>query len=400
MASRPKVSRNADGNVYLDRLPALPSTAHVMLKSILCIGKDYSCRFRPLGRKILIFQASRVSISTNTAINKSLRRSQDEYRRTNERQPFRRPANDERNLLKRPYMAERTRRPNHQQGQDVQDIEQHTRINERYKALREARTTRRVPKGIKLVAQESVAKGLTTDETLREQYDYTRKAGGNRAARREAQFGRKTEPPSETAYVTASNHQAANRQTLRRNTELDRPGRELPGSPSLQDELDEGNRELSLPEDLRDEHPPRPSGRPFTMRRQAPDDIGFTGSSGSRGYGRDFSQKNNQMARYRESDAPLGMPYTTPASEFLYGTSVVISALLSSPRKFYKLYIFDGDNREVRNQDTKVRNLALERNVIVQRVKGDWLQIMDKMSAGRPHNVRIPSPFHNVSSGP
>lgn len=399
MASRVKFSPNADGNVsYVCPGSTLCTsvychqhTTNVMLKSIICIGNDISCRSCPRGRQNLRFQAFLASISTNTAINKSLRRSQYKDIRTG-RQPSRRPTDDERNVYDRPYTGQRTRRPNHQQGQDVQDIEQQTDINERYRALKETRTTRRIPRGLKTLAQESVAKGLSMGETLREaRYDYTRKAGGNRATRRAAQFSPNIERSSEAADYTASNAPAGHRQSSRGNKTVNPPGREPFGSSTLQDEIDEGDGELSLPEDLRDEHPPRSSVRSFTTGRQAPDAMGIPGSIGSRSYGRDFPQSNDQITRYRESDAPMSIPYTTPASEFLYGTSVVIAALLSSRRKFYKLYIYDGDNREIRNQDTQVRRLALDRNVDVQRVKGDWLRTMDKMSAGRPHNVRIQS---------
>lgn len=89
----------------------------------------------------------------------------------------------------------------------------------------------------------------------------------------------------------------------------------------------------------------------------------------------------------RKTNAPLAIPYTTPASEFLYGHSVVTMALKSSRRTFYKLYLYDGDAAEVRGQDKQVRKLALAANVEVTRVGNDWLKLMDKMSGGRPHNV-------------
>lgn len=89
---------------------------------------------------------------------------------------------------------------------------------------------------------------------------------------------------------------------------------------------------------------------------------------------------------------PLSIPYTTPASEFLYGTSVVEAALSSrrSPRrKLYKLYIYSGENRENTNQDAKIERLAHKNGVQVMRVSNDWIRLMDKMSAGRPHNGYI-----------
>lgn len=91
----------------------------------------------------------------------------------------------------------------------------------------------------------------------------------------------------------------------------------------------------------------------------------------------------------RKSHAPLAIPYTTPASEFLYGHSVVTAALKGSRRKFYKIYLYQGDSAEVRGQDSQVRKLALAANVEVTRVGSDWLRLMDKMSGGRPHNGYI-----------
>ncbi|KAL8848737.1 MAG: hypothetical protein Q9221_006281 [Calogaya cf. arnoldii] len=91
----------------------------------------------------------------------------------------------------------------------------------------------------------------------------------------------------------------------------------------------------------------------------------------------------------RKIHAPLAIPYTTPASEFLYGHSVVTMALKSSRRTFYKLYLYDGDEAEVRGQDKQVRKLALAANVEITRVGNDWIKLMDKMSGGRPHNGYI-----------
>ena len=91
---------------------------------------------------------------------------------------------------------------------------------------------------------------------------------------------------------------------------------------------------------------------------------------------------------------PVSIPYTTPASEFLYGTSVVEAALSSRRvprRKHYKLYIYNGSNREGSNveRDAGIERLARKNGVDVVRVSGDWLRVMDKMSGGRPHNGYI-----------
>jgi len=91
---------------------------------------------------------------------------------------------------------------------------------------------------------------------------------------------------------------------------------------------------------------------------------------------------------------PLSIPYTTPASEFLYGTSVVEAAMHSKRhprRKLYKLYIFTGENRDSENatRDANIARLARRNGVEVVHVGNDWLRLMDKMSAGRPHNGYI-----------
>ncbi|KAI4211478.1 MAG: hypothetical protein LQ351_005780 [Letrouitia transgressa] len=90
---------------------------------------------------------------------------------------------------------------------------------------------------------------------------------------------------------------------------------------------------------------------------------------------------------HRGPPAPISIPYTTPASEFLYGHSVVTAALKASRRKLYKLYLYNEQNAEVRGQDQQVRKLGLAAGVVVNRVGHQWLKLMDKMSKGRPHNL-------------
>ncbi|KAL4909040.1 Alpha/beta knot methyltransferase [Aspergillus multicolor] len=85
--------------------------------------------------------------------------------------------------------------------------------------------------------------------------------------------------------------------------------------------------------------------------------------------------------------APKEIPYTTPASEFLYGTTAVEAALRCKKRKVYKLYIYQGANEEELRADKLVlRKLALSMNVVVKLVFAEWERVLDKMSSGRPHN--------------
>ncbi|KAJ8060079.1 hypothetical protein OCU04_011689 [Sclerotinia nivalis] len=90
---------------------------------------------------------------------------------------------------------------------------------------------------------------------------------------------------------------------------------------------------------------------------------------------------------------PIAIPYTTPASEFLYGTSVVEAALNTrrrKTRKLYKLYIHKGEDRHNGDRDGVLARLAQRKGVEVAIVKGhDWLRTLDKMSQGRPHNGYI-----------
>lgn len=99
-------------------------------------------------------------------------------------------------------------------------------------------------------------------------------------------------------------------------------------------------------------------------------------------------------------DHPVSIPYTTAASQFLYGKSVVEAALRGARRKFYKLYIYRGRQeettksqryagiyQETRNaQDTSIEFLATQHNVQVVNLREDGLRLMDKMAGGRPHN--------------
>ncbi len=92
----------------------------------------------------------------------------------------------------------------------------------------------------------------------------------------------------------------------------------------------------------------------------------------------------------RHSKAPLSVPYTTAASQFIYGLSAVIAALRANRRKLYNLYLH---HQALTNPESSVdigyaRKLALSLGVKVKEVTNEWLPLMDKMSSGRAHNVR------------
>jgi 21S rRNA (GM2251-2'-O)-methyltransferase len=88
----------------------------------------------------------------------------------------------------------------------------------------------------------------------------------------------------------------------------------------------------------------------------------------------------------RDFIAPRSIPYTTAASEFLYGYSVVLAAVKANRRKLYNLYCHP---RVERHEGYLVlERLAKQSRVNIQHVDDSWLPLMDKMSSGRPHNVR------------
>lgn len=83
---------------------------------------------------------------------------------------------------------------------------------------------------------------------------------------------------------------------------------------------------------------------------------------------------------------PDSIPYTSPASEFIYGTGAVEAALRCSRRQLYKLYLYQGAGEELTPAKVALRKLALSKNVGIKLAFAGWDRLLDKMSAGRPHN--------------
>lgn len=83
---------------------------------------------------------------------------------------------------------------------------------------------------------------------------------------------------------------------------------------------------------------------------------------------------------------PDSVPYTTPASEFIYGSSPVLSALRCSRRQLYKLYIYQPPSKdELSPNQIILRKLAHSKNIEVKVVFAGWDRLLDKMSSGWPH---------------
>ena len=83
---------------------------------------------------------------------------------------------------------------------------------------------------------------------------------------------------------------------------------------------------------------------------------------------------------------PMKITYTTAASQFLYGRSVVKAALEQGRRQLYRLYVYGGENRRDSKDNDFMIHLARARNVPVTVVPNEDQRLMDKMSMGRPHN--------------
>ncbi|KID87275.1 tRNA/rRNA methyltransferase, SpoU [Metarhizium guizhouense ARSEF 977] len=88
----------------------------------------------------------------------------------------------------------------------------------------------------------------------------------------------------------------------------------------------------------------------------------------------------------RRGMLPMTITYTTAASQFLYGRSVVKAALQQGRRQLYKLYVYGGENRRGVDDNDAIINLAKARGVPVTIVPNEDQRLMDKMSMGRPHN--------------
>ncbi|KAM0461209.1 hypothetical protein ACHAPV_004525 [Trichoderma viride] len=90
-------------------------------------------------------------------------------------------------------------------------------------------------------------------------------------------------------------------------------------------------------------------------------------------------ERRNQMMS-------MNIKYTTAASQFLYGKSVVKAALEQGRRKIYKLFIYGGENRKDSKDNAIITRLAERRGVPVTIIPNEDQRLMDKMSMGRPHN--------------
>ncbi|KAK6003889.1 hypothetical protein QM012_008739 [Aureobasidium pullulans] len=100
---------------------------------------------------------------------------------------------------------------------------------------------------------------------------------------------------------------------------------------------------------------------------------------------RDRDSRSSPQSSRDDRDAYVSIPYTTAASEFLYGYNVVIAALTARRRQLYNVYIH---SRAFSNSGG-VKTLCRKAGVRFTEVEDSFLSKMDKMAQGRPHNGLI-----------
>jgi RNA 2'-O ribose methyltransferase substrate binding len=102
------------------------------------------------------------------------------------------------------------------------------------------------------------------------------------------------------------------------------------------------------------------------------------------------TKPRSPMIEKRERKVPVSIPYTTPASEFLYGRSAVEAVLKAGRRKLYKLYFNNSDKAGASRliAEEPLIRLAHAKGVPVNSLRReDAGRLLDAMSGGRPHNV-------------
>ncbi|KAH6611652.1 hypothetical protein C7974DRAFT_393110 [Boeremia exigua] len=140
----------------------------------------------------------------------------------------------------------------------------------------------------------------------------------------------------------------------------------------------------------RDDRPQRRSERTFdrddrrSSRNDRDDRPSPRNDRDSRTSQSDRSERSSIPSRASPYDrSPDSLPYSTAASEFIYGYSSVLAAIRANRRQFYKLYVNSrGLNRDILLARAKASNLRQ----ITREVGDDYDRAFDKASSGRPHN--------------
>ena len=334
----------------------------------------------------------RATISTNSAIHRELRKSGSAGGRIS-RVPRRDGQRTERPWSRESRETKRVPRPNHAQKQDVEDMRESARIKE---STRSPRQQSYIEGGRKPSARfdrfpseagdrwrgENFAKGSTraTDRYAKDKspsFAAPTSDRLNRAARRAAIFGPGDTPPQRDREIKFDRSSSRRRTPFHERNPNSAPWHDFHAR------KEGSERPLTNATVYDDEYDERPQRLPrFNGRSNSSGDDGRETEGKERRYFARSSKDDNET-----SDVPVSIPYTTPASEFLYGTSVVSAALKFSSRRFYKFYSYFAPDRVNVSQDAAMCKLASSRGVEVKQVQGEWMRVMDKMSTGRPHNV-------------
>lgn len=151
------------------------------------------------------------------------------------------------------------------------------------------------------------------------------------------------------------------------------------------------------------ENTTRDPGERRTSRREEDDsDITEFGEEGEEGEEVSTKDGAKEVRRIKTWEPPVVLPYTTAASQFLYGTSTVEAAIEANRRRMYKLYIYTGSNRRNTEKDDRIADMAQRRGIRVEYMDETGLALMNKMSGSRAHNGYVleasPLPQTPVSS--
>ena len=94
-------------------------------------------------------------------------------------------------------------------------------------------------------------------------------------------------------------------------------------------------------------------------------------------------------------EVPISIPFTTAASEFIYGSNTVLAALRARRRKLYHLYLHPRLSARAENASAIT---ALAKSLGIPTTPNADIRLLDKLSDARPHNgvvletSRLPAP--------
>lgn len=95
------------------------------------------------------------------------------------------------------------------------------------------------------------------------------------------------------------------------------------------------------------------------------------------------TEEKQDQVNNEDNDIPVRVPYSTAASNFIYGSNAVLAALRARRRKFYRLYL----HRRVSGEEGNARSIVdLARKYDVRTTSNADLRLLDRMSECRPHN--------------